>query len=224
MKRLRWLVVLFVALLATGWAASTWAFAHRGYPDAVYYHLLTMTINQQSYRIDEWIDPAAQRVRREQRWLGAQGWIVQSEDQQYSISSTGAIQIDAVETSTRRSLDDLFQGLLRGGFSGMGKRLMMHRAGDVARATIDGAPALCFATAFNSYFGTDGSLCVDARTYLPRTLTSITAEGLTEVTRYTSDRRLAPYALPADFFDPPHAQHSLWEQFSGWLQAHLPHR
>jgi hypothetical protein len=37
-------------------------------------------------------------------------------------------------------------------------------------------------------------------------------------------QRLAPNTLPADFFEPPHRQRSLWDRLTGWLQAQLSHR
>jgi hypothetical protein len=52
-------------------------------------------------------------------------------------------------------------------------------------------------------------------------LTSVTPGGLSEVTRHSSSRRVAPYALPANFFEPPHPQHALWDRFTSWLQDHL---
>jgi hypothetical protein len=46
--------------------------------------------------------------------------------------------------------------------------------------------------------------------------------GLLEATfRCEQSQRLAPYTLPADFFDPPRTQQSLWDRLSGWMHDRL---
>jgi hypothetical protein len=39
--------------------------------------------------------------------------------------------------------------------------------------------------------------------------------------RCERSQRLAPYTLPAGFFDPPHLQHTLWDRFTGWVHDRL---
>lgn len=220
MKRLRWfLLALMILLLGTGGMAE-WAYAHRGYPNAVYYRRVEFRASSQTYIMHEWVDPARQVIRRRQEWLGSAGDMLIQHRRVYLTQLGASTYSTPVSPLVQRGLMYIFQGLKSGGFSGIGRQLLLHRVGQVTQVH-DGKRLL---RCFNSDgFDTDALgeiVCIDARTWLQVREQITLNYGSVVDAVYTQDKRLPPYALPADFFDLPHAHTSLWNQALDWAHQY----
>jgi hypothetical protein len=103
--------------------------------------------------------------------------------------------------------------LLNGGWP-LAYRSLLAQHGPVTRTHLAGHPVLRFVLA------TGTTVWLDPRTQLP-VQEQMSGMGPRGMLRFDRWARLAPYTLPAAFFDPPHAQRSLWDRLTSWLHDHL---
>jgi hypothetical protein len=226
--------VLFVCLvlLALGGVAA-WRAVHGGYPDAVYFEQIVVSASSGGQLspeatdtlagppdTDEWIDPW-QGVIRDQPGSTAvrRPMIVRGPVVSYSVDGTHLFQegVSPEQTQVNRQR---FLALRRAGFGGEGDDLLAHAHGPIARTSFTGRAALRFVAAQPYASSVTETIWLDAQTRVPLQQQLRYSDGLLVTTRYLQQQRLAPGALPADFFDAQ--QHpSLWDRFSGWLQDHV---
>jgi hypothetical protein len=229
MKRWRWLLAPAIMLSLVTGSLVAWAYAHRGYPDAVYYQQETLQIaggqTPLTFSVARWIDPR-HRVLRTTTPAGS--WLVTA-GRAYGGSSPSG---QALTPAQAQAIDQLCRALQHGGQPSLGASWLARANGPVTRVRLAGRSALAFAATagddpgYEAFISASGLLQVlawiDARTRAPlqRQYTYLGGGMITE--RYVRTSHLAPSTLPADFFDPPGAGQSLWAQVTGWLRDRGP--
>lgn len=226
MTRLGWVLVLVAVLLVGTGGAAAWAYAHRGYPHAVYYRRVVVTATgaisaPPSY--ETWVDPRPMAIRT-RTFDGANS----SEDSitlvrdgyQYGLGA------DASPYGLPLSRDDLYAltlgwlGVQRQGFTGMGAFLLAHVIGKVERVQLGSHRALRFATTVLPLDRSRRVVWLDQVSRQPLQVAWVYPDGAI-VFHFMRQVRIPAGALPADFFDPPHTGTSLWDQALGWLQDRI---
>jgi hypothetical protein len=191
MRRLRWLLLPLAVLLLASGGVAAWAYTHQGYPYAVQYRQSVIMFRDPG---PPTVDPPAPRAGRTavvQQWFDA---------------GRGN---DRIIATTR---DPFSMMLIRAGryFGPVYPQGSSVRQSITLRWIVWHYEQGCGAS--------DGVLPpVAARPVGAVTYDSFLQAGV----RCARSQRLAPYTLPADFFDPPQLHQALWDRLTGWLHDHL---
>jgi hypothetical protein len=113
------------------------------------------------------------------------------------------------------------QAFRHGGFSGEGEYYLAQATDPVARVNLSGRAALRFDIADHDPLVRRHTIWLAAGTHMVVQEKVRHSGGLVIEYRYSHMQRLAPYTLPANFFDPWHTRRSLWDEVTGWLHDHL---
>lgn len=223
MKRLRWVLVgLIVVLVGTGGMAA-WAYAHRAYPNPVYYQEgITTVVGPNplpTVRWEQWDDPRgkAQRAQQVQSGEGANCITIWHGAQS---ECDGHVLHPHMAQSQPRAWQDQvrqWQELQQGGFSAEGKAWLRRATGPIIHVLVSGRPALRVPVSGLQVYW------LDAVTYVPlQWQQTLGIHGLWTVTdRFVHSERLAPGTLPADFFTRQGTHTSLWDQAREWVRQHV---
>jgi hypothetical protein len=168
----------------------------------------------------EWIDPQQGVIRMQA--AGGAPFIVHNGVIVSMLN--GHLYQAALPAATVKSMVREFSLLRQGGFSSVSADLLARRRGPILHVVFAGHPVLRFDIQPPDAGVTTQTIWFDAQTRLVTQEEWRYPSYIIEIDRYVRRARLAPYTLPAGFFDPLHTQHSLWDRLSGWLQAHLPYR
>jgi hypothetical protein len=250
MRRRRWLLVPLAALLLAAGGVAAWAGAQRGYPEVVYYAhylLLPSPANPQQVSFEEWVDPRRQclftlalSADGTASWLSINGVTYQLLHQAASsptirlwLATAGAggmveqvvfapgpaaarVATPNGDSAYQLQVD---QALLAAGWPRVYAAWSLRAAGPGVPMRLVGHQVLRLAVSQAV------TVWLDLHTHLPvQVQVSVHAPFVPVVqqtVRFLRWVQLVPYTLPADFFDPPHARPSLWDQVTGWLHNHL---
>jgi hypothetical protein len=224
MKRLRWLLVGLAVLLLSSGGMAAWAYAHRGYPDVVYYQQEALLGSDPSIPIstfDEWLAPSHGLERGYLTVGTTHSWVYMQQSHDYFVAPNAPVGDGPQSAQEMRYYAWLFHALAQGGYSAVGSLCLLHAVGTVSRVEVSGQAALRFVTT-EPVFGTGHpTMWILAATYLPLQVQEATAPQTLTTRRYLRTQRLKSGVLPADFFNPPSPHPSLWDQATGWVHDHL---
>ena len=220
MRRSRPVLLVLVAFALCFAGAATLTYAHRGYRGVVYYWHATLRspIARAPISFDEWIDPARRWTRDSTRGPhGDATWLFR-DGLAYRLDAQGAPASPAPDTPSQIRIDQLIQ---QRGFAGFDQYWFAHDGARLARATLDGRPALRV-TFPSAMVGFDDTAWLDPRTHALLQWRWVGLDGVPETLIYTRRARLVPGTLPADFFTPRQTGTSLWDRLlqalKPWLQ------
>jgi hypothetical protein len=182
--------------------------------------------------VTQWVDPSRARLLLRVDLGSQQGFYLQRESRDffggtYYLNPT-AIQTQPQTLEQSRILALYCAELLRDGFGGVGSAWLARATSPTSRVWLSGRPALRVAMR-----GEDDpdmepnpdlaapaqhSGWIDATTHVPLRRQVLFADGTTGTERIILEQRLAPYTLPADFFDPPNPHPNLWDRALGWVR------
>jgi hypothetical protein len=143
MKHLRWvLLVLIILLLGTSGLAA-WAYAHRGYPNAVYYARLDLSMGGSTAHTESWIDPKG--VREIVQRTGGRFRNIIRYGRVYDVWNWGQVR-HTFDTPTyfMPLLSHLSQELQQGGYRAVGRASLRRAIGRVKQVRFNGYSALEF--------------------------------------------------------------------------------
>jgi hypothetical protein len=187
----------------------------------VYYRRVEFRGSPQTLIMDEWVDPHRRVIRRRQAWLGSAGDMVIRSGRAYPLGVGVPDPGTPVSPAVQRGLGYIFDGLVAGGFAGLGRQLLLHRVGPVDRLRIGARPALCFGSDGFDLDALSEVVCLDARTSIPVGERITLNQGTIVDALYTGGTRFPPNALPAGFFDLPNPQRTWWDRLLGWVRDQL---
>jgi hypothetical protein len=213
------LTILCLAGVATFW------YAHRGYPDVVYYERVTLSgplLQPPTEQVELWVDPARRlEVRSTGTGTAHYTTLVDQQGQRERDFSGGMVistQWYSV-SQARAQVADWLQ-LQRGGFRGLASYRLAGAVGPIAHVLLYDRAALRFDTARHDAQTLRLTVWIDARTHDPLQLRVQTVD-YSYTQRLASFRRIDPGTLPAGFFDPPRPASSYWEQALQWLRQRI---
>lgn len=210
---------LLIALAAVGWLAL-----HQGYPNAVYYERLRVSLGAQSgYQApaELWVDPARNvALRITEGNFDRTSYYIQPGGRTMVADPSGTYSGDPFSADEWRAFTADNAVLGRGGFAGLAETRLAHARGPVHRVMLHGHAALQFETTLHSDSGTHLEIWIDARTHAPLQL-QVSYPGYLFTQAVQQTRILPANSLPRDFFDPPRRRDSIWDHALSWVHEHL---
>jgi hypothetical protein len=225
MRPLGW-TVLLASLLAIGLIGlASWAYAHQGYPNIVYYQedviTTTGTGAWPTYRLQRWIDPQRRIMRVTWSQNSDRAIRLVRDGRAYSFDDTLPPDGWTLPPDRAQSIEQLYDDLEHGD---IGAALLAHEVGPITRARLDGHPALRFATSEQIAAHGPGTrriiAWIDARSHALLQVQTVYADRTVTTDRYLRAQRLPPGSLPRGYFTLTRG-HSAWEQGLGWIRDRL---
>ena len=223
MRPTAWIATLLVLSGICLAALSGWVYAHRGYPDTVYYERVAITGYALGTREAEiWVDPRRAIELRITSDNGERyGTLIQARRlraigfHDNAVDSTSGLGPEEAQNL----LADWTQ-LAHGGFRALYRYRLTRALGPVARVLLDGRAALRAETTAHDRTILHMTVWIDAHTGQPLRL-DVQDRNYSYTQRVLATRTLAPGTLPAQFFEPPHPRTSYWDRAFTWLRSTL---
>lgn len=208
------LSVIGVLLVLVG-GTFAWLESHRGYPHAVYYFKTVTTDSSgaagAAFTQEQWVDP----VSEVQRWRfdtpAPVGEQLDRDGMLYAWHAGGAVV--AYRTPSAQWSEQVRE--MRAFLDGLGGYIRLLRTelqGRLTSVQFQGRPA-------ERLEGDGVTFWFDARMPAPLQVQQSGPDAASETIRWIRAARLAPGALPSDFFEPPLSPTQPWERLAGWLQG-----
>jgi hypothetical protein len=139
-----------------------------------------------------------------------------------------ASDCNPLSASTIQEEATTYQDVQRSGLAGLGAYLLAHRTGPLVHLLFHGRPALRFvatSASILSLFGPEpATIWLDARSRMLLNVQVDNHPNSSWALVAMHARNLTPGTLPADFFDPPDAQPSLWDRMLGCVRDRMAGR
>lgn len=223
MKRTGWIAALILLNGICFTALSGWVYAHRGYPNTVYYERVAIAgYGIGTREADIWVDPGR---GDELRITG------DAEDRYGTLIDAHTLQtigFRGSETySTTRITPEEAQNLLsdwrqlaRGGFGALYRYRLSRALGPVTHMILNGYAALRAETSAHDRTILHMIVWIEPRTGKPLQL-DIQDANYSYTQRVLATRILPPGTLPAHFFEAPRPRNSYWDRALAWIRSTL---
>lgn len=214
----RIIMIALVLLLAVTGGLGAWAYAGRGYPDVVYYERqVTSTAMAPDVAEDIWIDPRRHWILDRSTFGGNRYDMLYRDGLRYALSYPTQPSL-YFPSRGRRAEDSALQA---GGLAGLAAYWYGAGLGRSVHDTFGEYPALRFAMPGQGMV-TRYTVWIDARTHALLGRGYIDGNHQRYVQHIGRWARYAPNTLPADLFDLPESNPSLWDRAMGWARDRAP--
>ena len=224
------LLLILVVLLVVWAGIAEWRYTHRRYDDRVLYESSTLTFESPyQVSINWWWDPTANLDRFQTLdQIGVRNSIDDLSagvtyywDQSQPAPFAFQMRIQQV-LGLRARMD----GYRRYGPGGDGTRYLRYATDRIESVLYNGRPALHFRVRTSESEGVwPQEVWVDAHTLVVLKEVFHQYNGSAQIDVFSSPMHWLPSgSLPVDFFTPPHASQSLWDQVQGWARDHISSR